>query len=140
MSTEQESGKVCLVLLEGIGVSDSDERNAVKEANMEFFESLKTNEESLYYELKASGNAVIVFPIGKIQIGLVEGYPGNSGIGVLVIGSGKRQYRNIVRVNEDIKKGEFENNEVLKKIINEVKEGNNTIHVMGSITDSMEES
>lgn len=63
MSTEQESGKVCLVLLEGIGVSDSDERNAVKEANMEFFESLKTNEESLYYELKASGNAVIVFPI-----------------------------------------------------------------------------
>ena len=57
---EQESGKVCLVLLEGIGVTDSEERNAVKAANMEFLESLKTNDDCLYYQLKASGRSVVI--------------------------------------------------------------------------------
>lgn len=58
MSTEQENGKVCLLLLEGIGINGDDERNAVKEANMEYLESLKHNENCLYYELKANGNEV----------------------------------------------------------------------------------
>lgn len=71
---------------------------------------------------------------------MVEGTHSNSGVGVLVIGAGKRQFRNIVRVNTDIESGEFQKNEVLQKIISEVKEGNGNIHLMGSITDSKEES
>ena len=43
MSAEKENGKVCLVLLEGIGISEEEERNAVKAANMEYLESLKQN-------------------------------------------------------------------------------------------------
>ena len=47
-----------MVLLEGIGCSDSDERNAVKKANMEYLNSLKANENCVYRELDASGACV----------------------------------------------------------------------------------
>ena len=52
------SGKVCLLMLEGIGVSDDETRNAVRLGKMEFLESLKTEEKTLYYELEANGEKV----------------------------------------------------------------------------------
>ena len=70
---------------------------------------------------------------------MIEGHPGNSGIGVLTIGAGQRQYRNIVRVNQEIANGTFEKNDTLQEILKEVTEGNNTIHLIGSITDSMDQ-
>lgn len=58
----------------------------------------------------------------------------------MVVGAGKRQYRNIVRINQAIADGQFKTNETLQQVLKEVKEGNNTLHLIGSITDSMEES
>ena len=58
MSEAPAGGKFCLVLLEGIGCSDSDERNAVKKANMEYLNSLKVNENCIYTELDAHGECV----------------------------------------------------------------------------------
>lgn len=68
MSSEQENGKVCLLLLEGIGINDSEERNAVKEANMEYLESLKQNENCLYYQLKANGSEVELVSCSKCRL------------------------------------------------------------------------
>ena len=48
----------CLVMLEGIGVSDNETRNAVRQGNMEFLKSLKSEEKTLYYELEANGEKV----------------------------------------------------------------------------------
>lgn len=58
----------------------------------------------------------------------------------MVVGAGKRQYRNIVRINQALANGQFKTNETLQQVFKEVKEGNNTLHLIGSITDSMEES
>lgn len=58
MSEAPAGGKFCMVLLEGIGCSDSDERNAVKKAHMEYLNSLKVNENCVYRELDASGLCV----------------------------------------------------------------------------------
>lgn len=55
MAEEQKAGKTCLVILEAIGVGDDDEKNAVKEADMTYLNSLKTDENCLYYELEANG-------------------------------------------------------------------------------------
>ena len=55
MAEEQKTGKTCLVLLEAIGAGGSDEKNAVKEADMAYLNSLKADENCLYYELKANG-------------------------------------------------------------------------------------
>ena len=58
----------------------------------------------------------------------------------MVVGAGKRQYRNIVRIKQALAGGQFKTNETLEQVFKEVKEGNNTLHLIGSITDSMEES
>ena len=58
METDCVNGKVCMVMLEAIGESEEENRNAVRLANMEFLESLKTEEKSLYYSLDANGNTV----------------------------------------------------------------------------------
>ena len=73
-------------------------------------------------------------------MGLPEGKPGNAGIGTLVFGAGKRQYRNVVRINQEIKNGSFEKNEVLAKILSEVTSTNGRIHFIGCITDSQEDA
>ena len=61
MSEVQNSGKFCLVLLEGIGCSDSDDRNAVKKANMEYLNSLKESENCIYQGLEANGLKVCTY-------------------------------------------------------------------------------
>lgn len=61
MAEEQKTGKTCLVLLEAIGVGGDDEKNAVKEAEMPFLNSLKSDENCLYYELEANGMKVVFF-------------------------------------------------------------------------------
>lgn len=60
MSEAPAGGKVCMVVLEGIGCSDNDQRNAVKKANMEYLNSLKVNENCIYRELDASGLSVYI--------------------------------------------------------------------------------
>ena len=51
-------GKVCLVLLEGIGENKEEKQNAVMKGDMSYFNSLKADERSLFYELDANGLAV----------------------------------------------------------------------------------
>lgn len=58
MESPKKSGKVCLLMLEGIGVSEDETRNAVRLGKMEFLESLRTEEKTLYYELEANGEKV----------------------------------------------------------------------------------
>lgn len=47
-----------MVMLEGIGASEDETRNAVRQGNMAFLESLKSEEKTLYYELEANGEKV----------------------------------------------------------------------------------
>lgn len=61
MAEEQKTGKTCLVLLEAIGVGGDDEKNAVKEAEMPFMNSLKSDENCLYYQLEANGMKAALF-------------------------------------------------------------------------------
>ena len=58
MEAQPMNGKVCLVMLEAIGESEEENRNAVRLTNMEFLESLKTEEKSLHYSLEANGDKV----------------------------------------------------------------------------------
>ena len=58
MENQEPKRTACLVMLEGIGVSDNETRNAVRQGNMEFLKSLKSEEKTLYYELEANGEKV----------------------------------------------------------------------------------
>ena len=86
---------VALVILDGFGCAPPGPGNAVELAATPVFDRLwETYPHTL---LEASGEAA----------GLPEGQMGNSEVGHLTIGSGRRLYQDLVRVNKSIEDGSF---------------------------------
>lgn len=114
---------ICLIILDGWGISNQKEGNAIYLANTPNMDS--------YYRiypntiLEASGEAV----------GLPEGQMGNSEVGHLNIGAGRIVYQEFTRITKSIKTGEFFKNEVLLEAVNNVKENRGSLHVMGLVSD-----
>ena len=81
---------VTLLILDGYGVSDKIEGNAIalaKTPNLDSFNKYP------YTTLKASGEAV----------GLTPGQMGNSEVGHMNLGAGRVIYQDLPRINNDIK-------------------------------------
>jgi 2,3-bisphosphoglycerate-independent phosphoglycerate mutase len=114
---------VCLIILDGWGLSEKVEGNAVrmgKTPNMDSYHNIYPDT-----RLKPSGEAV----------GLPEGQMGNSEVGHLNIGAGRVVYQEFTRINKDIKDGSFFKNEVLNKAVENVKKNKASLHLMGLISD-----
>ncbi|MGB9840005.1 2,3-bisphosphoglycerate-independent phosphoglycerate mutase [Thermovenabulum sp.] len=112
-----------LVILDGWGLDDRVEVNAIARANTPNFDRYFKDYFSTI--LEASGLAV----------GLPEGQMGNSEVGHLNLGAGRIVYQELTRISEDIKKGEFFKNEVLLKAVENVKANNSSLHLMGLLSD-----
>ncbi|MCK4592468.1 2,3-bisphosphoglycerate-independent phosphoglycerate mutase [Candidatus Parcubacteria bacterium] len=111
--------KVILTILDGWGISEERNGNAIANAstpNMDTFTS--------FYPgtiLQASGMAV----------GLPWGEMGNSEVGHMILGAGKILYQNLPKVSLSIQDGSFFENKVLIETVNHAIKNNSTIHVMG---------
>src|SRR5699024_7140362 len=68
-------------------------------------------------------------------VGLPEGQMGNSEVGHTNIGAGRIVYQSLTKINIAIRKGEFAQNEVLKKGMAYAKENQRAIHFMGLLSD-----
>jgi 2,3-bisphosphoglycerate-independent phosphoglycerate mutase len=68
-------------------------------------------------------------------VGLPEGQMGNSEVGHLNIGAGRTVYQDFTRINLAIERGEFFENQVLKKTIQKVKNREATLHLLGLLSD-----
>jgi 2,3-bisphosphoglycerate-independent phosphoglycerate mutase len=101
---------VVLVILDGFGISDRVEGNAVKAANKPNYDKYFNN--YAHTELGASG----------LSVGLPEGQMGNSEVGHLNIGAGRIVYQQLTRITKAIEDGEFAENEALNKAVNNAKE------------------
>ena len=86
----ETKSKALLIILDGYGISESHEGNAVYSANPDFINKLFA--ERPFTKLAASGLAV----------GLPEGQMGNSEVGHLNIGAGRIVYQDITRINKSI--------------------------------------
>jgi 2,3-bisphosphoglycerate-independent phosphoglycerate mutase len=95
------SSLVTLVILDGFGCAPAGPGNAVELADTPVFDRLWR--EYPHTTIEASGPAA----------GLPEGQMGNSEVGHLTIGSGRRLYQDLIRVNRSIEDGSFFDNEVL---------------------------
>ena len=84
--------KVCLIVIDGWGVTNELEGNAIANAATPVMDGLARSE-GQYITLDASGLAV----------GLPDGLMGNSEVGHLNIGAGRVIYQDIVRINLDVK-------------------------------------
>ena len=115
--------KILLCVMDGVGYSNIEKGNAVKNANTPNLDKL----ESMYphSHIEASG----------IYVGLPKGQMGNSEVGHLTIGAGRRIYQNLELINKSIDDKEFFNNKSFINAINHAKENNSKLHIMGLLSD-----
>jgi 2,3-bisphosphoglycerate-independent phosphoglycerate mutase len=111
-------GPVALVVLDGFGCAPPGPGNAVDLADTPVFDRLWR--EFPHTTLEASGEAA----------GLPPGQMGNSEVGHLTIGSGRRLYQDLMRVNRAIADGTFFESPVLK----EAFERGDRVHLLGLVS------
>lgn len=78
-----------------------------------------------YTELEAS----------SLAVGLPEGLMGNSEVGHLNIGAGRVVWQDVVRIDQTIKNGDLDKNDVVMKTMNNAKNGTGRLHLCGLISD-----
>jgi 2,3-bisphosphoglycerate-independent phosphoglycerate mutase len=114
---------LALIILDGFGLRDEDEGNAVHAAQTPNLD--KYMAEYPMTTLGASGEAV----------GLPEGQMGNSEVGHLNLGAGRIVYQDFTRINKAIRDRSLFDNEVLKEAYQQVKDGGRALHLMGLLSD-----
>lgn len=112
---------IVLVVLDGWGLSNNSQGNVLKETELPTIEKL----EQFYpmTTLQASG----------ISVGLFWGESGNSEVGHMAIGSGKIIYQHLPRITLSVQDKTFFSNPSLLKAINNAKEKDSALHIMGLI-------
>ncbi|HXH27132.1 MAG TPA: 2,3-bisphosphoglycerate-independent phosphoglycerate mutase [Candidatus Acidoferrum sp.] len=108
-----------LVVLDGWGVSDKREGNAIAQAKTPNLDHIAA--QWPHTTIAASGPAV----------GLPEGQVGNSEVGHQNIGAGRKVPQDYVRINQAIEGGEFFRNQVLLDACAHVKKNNSQLHICG---------
>jgi 2,3-bisphosphoglycerate-independent phosphoglycerate mutase len=112
-----------LVILDGWGLTDKTEGNAIAHANKPNFDSLWSKYP--HTELSASG----------LDVGLPQGQMGNSEVGHLNIGAGRIIYQDYTRINKEIKEGSFFSNDAFLNAIKNAKIHNTDMHLYGLLSD-----
>ena len=112
-----------LMILDGYGLNDRVEGNAIKQANTPVMDKLMA--EYPYVKGLASGMAV----------GLPEGQMGNSEVGHLNMGAGRIVYQELTRITKEIQDGDFFNNEALLHAVKNAKENGSALHLFGLLSD-----
>lgn len=85
-------------------------------------------------ELSKSETGFTELDASSLAVGLPEGLMGNSEVGHLNIGAGRVVWQDVVRIDQTIKKEEFDSNEVLKKTLEGVVSGNGRLHLCGLVS------
>ena len=97
--------KIGLIILDGWGIGNKDETDAIHTARTPYFDKLIEQYPSA--KLTTYGEAV----------GLPEGQMGNSEVGHLNIGAGRIVYQELTRINKSIQDKTFYSNKVLLKAL-----------------------
>jgi 2,3-bisphosphoglycerate-independent phosphoglycerate mutase len=114
---------VALVILDGWGINESCENNAVCQARTPRLDELFKNYPHSW--LNASG----------LNVGLPEGQMGNSEVGHLNIGAGRIIYQDLTRISRSITDGDFFTNPVLVKALSKIRSTGGQLHLMGLLSD-----
>ena len=112
-----------LMILDGYGLNDRKDHNAVAEANTPVMDKLMA--EYPFVKGNASGMAV----------GLPEGQMGNSEVGHLNMGAGRIVYQELTRITKEINDGDFFKNPALLDAVENCKKNNSSLHMFGLLSD-----
>lgn len=111
-----------LMILDGWGYSEKTEHNAIKAANTpQWDEWWSTRPHAL---LEASG----------LPVGLPDAQMGNSEVGHMHIGAGRVILQDYTRINAAIQDGSYASNPVFIKTVNQLKQHDHALHIMGLLS------
>lgn len=113
---------VLLTILDGWGIGDKCEFNAIEVANPKEYNDLIEH-----------------YPSAKIyadseHVGLPDGQMGNSEVGHLNLGAGRIVYQELTKINKSIREGDFYKNQEFLKAIEHVKQNNSALHLYGLVS------
>lgn len=112
-----------LMILDGFGINNNIEGNAIKQCDMPNINGL----------LGKYPNTVI--HTSGIDVGLPEGQMGNSEVGHMNIGAGRVVYQDLTRITKSIKDGDFYENPIFTNAIENCKRNNSKLHIYGLVSD-----
>lgn len=114
---------VVLMILDGYGLNDNCEANAVCEGRTPVMDQLMS--QCPFVKGNASGMAV----------GLPEGQMGNSEVGHLNMGAGRIVYQELTRITKSIMDGDFFEVPAFLEAIENCKKHNSALHLFGLVSD-----
>ena len=113
-----------LIIMDGFGLSESRQGNAIYSANTPVLDSLFNKYP--HTRLSATGE----------DVGLPCGTMGNSEVGHMNIGAGRIVYQSLLRISNSIKDGTFYENRVLNDAIAECKLTGGNAHILILLSDA----
>ena len=114
---------VVLMILDGYGLNDNCEANAVCEGKTPIMDQLMS--QCPFVKGQASGLAV----------GLPEGQMGNSEVGHLNMGAGRIVYQELTRITKSIQDGDFFENKAFMAAVENCKKNDSALHMFGLVSD-----
>ena len=112
-----------LIILDGFGDNKEDYGNAIHAAKTPTIDRILNNCPTV--DIGASG----------MDVGLPDGQMGNSEVGHTNMGAGRVVYQDLTRITKAINDGEFFDNEVLVSAMQNCKQNNTALHIMGLLSD-----
>lgn len=112
-----------LMILDGYGLNEKAEGNAVYEAKTPVMDKLMANCPFV------KGNASGLF------VGLPDGQMGNSEVGHLNMGAGRIVYQDLTKITKAIQDGDFFENKALLAACENVKANDSALHLFGLMSD-----
>ncbi|MEM9930048.1 MAG: 2,3-bisphosphoglycerate-independent phosphoglycerate mutase [Bacteroidota bacterium] len=117
------TGKALLVILDGWGLGNRPEDDAIAQANTPHFDRIY--QEAPHATLVTYGE----------EVGLPEGQMGNSEVGHLNIGAGRIVYQSFARINKAIREGELAKLSALQEALAYARSANKAVHLIGLVSD-----
>ncbi len=118
-----EKRPVVLMILDGYGLNDRCEANAVCEGRTPIMDQLMS--QCPFVKGNASGLAV----------GLPEGQMGNSEVGHMNMGAGRIIYQELTRITKSIQDGDFFENKAFMAAVENCKANDSALHMFGLVSD-----
>lgn len=112
---------VALIIMDGFGYNPDAYGNAIMAANKPNLDKYMQGPHTI---IGASG----------LDVGLPDGQMGNSEVGHTNIGAGRIVYQMLVKISKSIGDGDFFENEALTAAMNNCKEKNSALHLMGLLS------
>jgi 2,3-bisphosphoglycerate-independent phosphoglycerate mutase len=117
------SKKVALIILDGWGIGDGTQSDAIAHAKTPVMNRLKSSYP--WNTLQTSG----------LSVGLPDGQMGNSEVGHLNIGAGRVIFQELVKINLACENNSIASNTTLVDTLNYCKQNDKALHLFGLLSD-----